>query len=168
MKADAKQRLDQILGGYDEKLAETARVEAAKRAAQAAFPERFVTLKTQIIRPCIQEIADVLNERGHEAAVRDQEESSSSAEGVKSAAISLRVVPKPFAHGTRDANPVAIEISFSANRNERKVVVSCTNTMMNHLGRIGKRGEYEVDAVTAEVVAGQVIETLGEAFGTTR
>lgn len=167
MKVEAKQQLDRILGAYDEKLAEAARIEAAKRAAQAAFPERFGALK-QTIRPIMQEIADALNARGHEAAVREQEESSSSTDGVKSAAVSLRVVPKPFAHSARESNQVAIEVSFTANRAERKVIVSASNTMMNHAGRIGKRGEYEIDDVTTEVVATHVIETLGDAFGVPR
>ena len=168
MKDEEKKQLKKIIGDYDEKLAEAARLDAATRAAQVAFPERFLALKTETIRPVIQEIADVLNERGHEAAVREQDESSSTAGGVKSAAISLRLVPKPFAGNPAEANPVAIEISFSANRVERKVTVSSTNTMMNHGGRIGKRGEYDLDAVTSDVVASHVIQTLTEAFGGTR
>jgi hypothetical protein len=167
MKDDDKQELEKILGEYDDKLAEAARVETAKRAAQAAFPDRFTALKKTII-PVIQQIADSLNARGHEATVRDQEESSSSAEGVRSAAVALRLVPKPFAHGSRETNQVAIEVSFSANRTERKVIVSSTNTMMNHAGRIGKRGEYEIDEVDDGVVAGHVIHTLADAFRGTR
>ena len=168
MNDEAKVLLKKIIGDYDERLAETARIEAATRAAQAAFPERFLSLKAATIRPVIQEIADVLNERGHDASVREQDESASTAGGVKSAAVSLRIVPKPFARLPAEANPVAIEISFSANRSERKVTVSSTNTMMNHGGRIGKRGEYDIDAVTSEVVATHVIQTLHEAFGLAR
>jgi hypothetical protein len=37
--------------------------------------------------------------------------------------------------------------------------------MINHGGTVGKRGEYEVDAVTAEVVTTHIIQTLSEAFG---
>lgn len=37
--------------------------------------------------------------------------------------------------------------------------------MINHGGAVGKRGEYEVDAVTADVVTTHVLQTLGEAFG---
>jgi len=168
MKDEAKKQLTKLIGDYDEKLAETAKVEAATKAAQAAFPTRFLALESETIRPLLQEIADLLKERGHEAAVREQDESSSTAGGVKSAAISLRVVPKPFAGNPVESNPVAIEIAFSANRAERKVTVSSTNTMMNHGGRIGKRGEYELDAVTSDVVANHVIQTLTEAFGGAR
>src|SRR5438552_4502159 len=124
MKDEAKNQLTKILGLYDEKLAEAERIEAATRAAQAAFPERFASLKSQIIRPAIQEFADVLNASGHEVTVREQEESSSAVGGVTFAAISLRIVPKPFARKTSETNKSFIEITFAANRSERKITVS--------------------------------------------
>lgn len=168
MKDEAKSQLQKIVGDYDKKLAESEREAAAKRAASAAFPGRFAALKTEIIQPAMQELADILNERGHEASVREQEESSSTVGGVKSAAIWLRVVPKPFAHKSAETHPITVEIAFSANRSERKVTVASTNTMIGHSGTVGKCGEYEIDAVTADVVASHVIQTLGEAFGGTR
>jgi hypothetical protein len=164
MKDEAKEQLKKIMGDYEAKLFEAERLEAAKRAAQAAFPERFVALKKDTVRPLLQEVADLLNARGHEASVREQDESSSTGGGVKSAAISLRVVPKPWAHKSTEPNPSAIEIHFSANRGERKVTVSSTNTMIGHGGSVGKRGEYEIDAVTTEVLSNHVIQTLHEAF----
>jgi hypothetical protein len=165
MRDEAKSQLKKIIQDYDMKLAEVERIDAAKRAADAAFPERFVAFKMETIRPALQEIVDMLNERGHAASVREQEESSSTAGGVKSAAISLRVVPKPFAHKSLEPNPTTIEVTFSANRSERKVIVASTNTMIGHGGSVGKRGEYEMDAMTADIVANHVIQTLNEAFG---
>ncbi|MGO9833324.1 MAG: hypothetical protein ACLP1X_03840 [Polyangiaceae bacterium] len=165
MRDEAKSQLKKIVGDYDEKLAEAERVDAARRAALAAFPGRFVTLKKETIQPAIQEIADMLNERGHEASVGEQEESSSTAGGVKSAAVWLRIVPKPFAHKSTETNPITIEVAFSANRSERRVTVASTNTMIGHNGSVGKCGEYEIDALTADVVVTHVIQTLNEAFG---
>ena len=166
MKDEAKTQLEKIVRDYDEKLAEADRVDAAKRTAQAEFPARFAGLKTTTIQPAIQEIADMLNEKGHRASLHEQEESSSAVGGVKSAAVSLRVVPKPFANRASETNPSVIEVTFSANPGNRKIAVSSTNTMVGHGGSIGKRGEYEIDAVTADVVAGHVIQTLSEAWGT--
>jgi hypothetical protein len=168
MKDEAKIQLKQIIGDYDTKLAEAERTDAAKRAADAAFPERFATFKTKTIRPALEEIVEMLSERGHEASVREQDESSSAAGGVKSAAISLRIVPRPYAHKSTEPNSVNIEITFSANRSERRVSVSSINTITGHGGSVGKRGEYDIDVVTADVVANHVIQTLREAFGTPR
>jgi hypothetical protein len=167
MKEETKSLLKKIVGDYDEKLAQTERIDAEKRAALAAFPARFVALKTTTIQPAIQEMADLLNERGHKASVHEQEESSSAVGGVKSAAVSLRVVPKPFAQRAPETNPSSIVVTFAANLSDRKVAVSSTNTMMGSGGSIGKRGEYELDAVTEDVVASHVLQTLKEAFGGT-
>ena len=165
MKDDAKTQLKKIISDYDAKLAENERFEKAKREAQAAFPARFVSLKTEIIHPAIKEVVDMLNEGGHVASVREQEDSSTAEGGVKSAAISLRVVPRPFTAKASEVNAISIEVTFSANRAARKVAVSSTNTMINHGGTVGKRGEYEIEDLTADIVTTHVLQTLAEAFG---
>jgi hypothetical protein len=165
MKDDTKAHLERLLGNYDERLAATESREAAIRAAQAAFPERFVALKTTTIRPALEEFIGVLKRHLHEGTVRDQEESASSAGGVALASISLRVVPKPFANkSTTEAPKSFIEVTFSANRTERKVTVSSTSTILDSGGSRGKRGEYDIEALTSEVVATHVLRALEEAL----
>jgi hypothetical protein len=166
MNDDAKNQLKTLLGAYDEKLAEAARVHAANSAADLAFPERYALLRSDTIRPAIQEFADVLNGRGHEVTVRELEESTSSDVGVTFATIALRIVPKAFAHKTA-APKSFIEISFSANRNERKIIVSSTNTMINSAGGVGKRGAYDIDALTTAVIEAHVIHLLREGLSGT-
>jgi len=168
MKDEAKDQLKQILGTYDERLAEREQIDAAKRAAEAAFPGRFGTLVTDTIRPAVSEFVEVLNGRGHDATVREQEESSSGVSGVTSANIALRVVPKPFAHKSKETSKVFIEVTFSANRAERKVIVSSTNTLINSGGSLGKRGEYEIAALTSDLVADHLLQTLREALAGAR
>jgi hypothetical protein len=164
MKDEAKKHLKQILGAYEERLAEASRREAASRAAKEAFPLRFSTLSKEVFLPVLGEIAEMLNARGHEATVREQEESSTSVGGVSSAAVGLCVVPKPFVPKTTDTKRSFVEIMFSANRSEQKIIVSTTNTIMNSGGGLGKRGEYELEGMTGDVVAEQVLRTLEEAF----
>lgn len=162
MKDDAKKQLTDILGAYDEKLDEVGRAEAASRAAHAAFPERFTALMKDTIRPTFQEFADAMNGRGHQAEVREQEAESAVKGGATFTTISLHVVPKAFVNKSADASKSFIEISFSAKRSERKIGVSSTNTMQNSGATIGKRGEYELEAVTPEVVASHVLHALKE------
>jgi hypothetical protein len=164
MKSEAKNTLETILGTYDDKVAEDARKIAAKRAADLEFPARFATLRAETLRPAIHEFVEVLNGHGHEATSREQEESSTTTGGITLASISLRVNPKPFAHKSPDTNRSFIEVTFSANRAERKVTVSSTNTIVNSSGNLGKRGEYEIEALTADVVAEHVLRTLQEAL----
>jgi hypothetical protein len=164
MKDETKAQLETMLASYDEKLAEIERRNAAVRAAQAAFPERFDSLKATVIRPVLQEFIAVLEGRGHVASLREQEESSTTSGGITLAAISLRIIPKPFANKSTEKNNNFIEITFSANRTERKITVSSTNTIINSGGSRGKRGEYEVEGTTTDVVASHVLQTLHEAL----
>jgi hypothetical protein len=164
MKSDAKNHLEEILGKYDARLLEEERAVAAKRADEAAFPARFATLRAETLRPAMQEFVDLLTARGHAATVIEREESSTTAGGFSHAAISLRVSPKPFADKSPETSKIFIEITFSGNRRDRKVSVSSTNTTINSSGNVGKRGEYPIEAVSAEVVAEEVIRTLQEAL----
>jgi hypothetical protein len=162
MKIEAKNQLENILQAYDDKVAEEERNVAAKRAADLAFPARFAKLRAETIRPALQAFVEAIRGHGHEASAREQEESTSTTAGVSSAAISLRMTPKSLAHKSTETNRSFIEVTFSANRNERKVTVSSTNTIVNSSGGLGKRGEYEIEAMTADVVADHVIRTLQE------
>jgi hypothetical protein len=160
MKDDTKNELTRILGLYDDRLAEAARAEAAKRAAELAFPGRYAALRSNAIRPALQEFADILNGRGHEVTVRELEESTSSEGGVTLASIALRIAPKTHAASPSATKKSFVEISFSANRNERRITVSSTNTMISSAGSVGKRGDYNIEEVTPEVIEGHVLQTL--------
>ncbi len=168
MKDGARDELKKILSAYDEKIAEVARVDAANRAAQVAFPERYAALRRDTIRPLMQEFADMCNERGHEASVRDTEESTTTEGGVLLAAITLRIIPKVFVSRATATNKSYVEISFSANRGDQKIGVSSTNTMINSAGNVGKRGEYALDMVTPDVIETHMLQTLREALVGTR
>jgi hypothetical protein len=165
MNDEAKSQLAKILGDYDAKLTKADRVDAANRAAEAAFPERFRELKAQTLRPALQEVAEMLNGSGHEASVLEQEESSSVVGGVRAAAVSLRIVPKPFAHKSTVPNPSSIEITFAVKHGERRISVSWTSTLIAGGGGVGKRGEYELEGVTSDVIVNHVTQALNEAFG---
>ncbi|HTB79213.1 MAG TPA: hypothetical protein VK762_38485 [Polyangiaceae bacterium] len=164
MKSETKTQLEEVLGAYDARLLEEERAIAAKRAADAAFPARFATLRTETLRPAIQEFIDLLTAHGHGATAIEREESSTTTGGFSHAAISLRIHPKPFVNKSTETNKAFIEVTFAANRSERKITVSSTNTTINATGNVGKRGEYPIDAMTAEIVAEQVIRTLQEAL----
>lgn len=164
MKGEAKIELERMLAEYDDKLTEVARLGAAERAAQTEFPVRFATLRAEVIRPALQELAQMLNSHGHEVTVSETEGSSSKAGGVTLAATSLRVVPKPFAHKTPAKNENFIEVTFVANPAERKITISSTNTMTTFGGSVENRGEFAIEALTSDVVAAVVLQTLRDAF----
>jgi hypothetical protein len=164
MKSETKTQLEEILGKYDARLVEEERAVAAKRVADAEFPARFDALRVGMLRPAMQEVIDLLSAHGHVATIIEREESSTTVGGFSHAAISLRINPKPFAQKSPETNKTFIEVTFSANRSERKVTVSSTNTTIHSIGNVGKRGEYPIEALTADVVTEEVTRTLQEAL----
>jgi hypothetical protein len=164
MKNETKSELKAILGKYDGRLLEEERAVSAARAAEEAFPTRFATLRTETLRPAMQELVELLSTHGHAATVIERDESSTTVGGFLHAAISLRINPKHLASKSPEADKTFIEIVFAANRRERKVSVSSTNTAINSSGNVGKRGEYLIEALTADVVAEEVTRTLQEAL----
>jgi hypothetical protein len=168
MKGEAKAELERVLGVYDDKLAEDARLGAAERAARTEFPARFARLRAEVISPTLHELAQVLGAHGHEVTVSEREGSSSNAGGVTLAHISLRVVPKPFARKVPAKSENFIEVTFAANPAERKVLVSSANTTTAFRGSVGDHGEYTIDALTADVVVDAVVQTLKDAFTVTK
>jgi hypothetical protein len=164
MKKDALDELRQLLNSYGDRLSESERRAAAHKEAHEMFPARFLELKAKTIQPVLTEFVDELQKEGHYASVRDLEEGHRDG-AFASASITLRIVPKPYASKASEAGGSSIETVFSANRAEQKVVVSCNNTVFATGGSRGKRCEYDLATVTADVVAEQVLLTLKEAFG---
>ena len=168
MKDEAKKQLKRILAVYDERLAETERVEAERRAAKEAFPVRFAALKKDTILPILEEFAEAYSPDKYwltTAKATEQDESSSTA-GVTSDRRS-GCASFPSCSGRRRRIRRRASSRFRSRPNflsERKVVVSSTNTLINSGGGVGKRGEYELETLTGDVVVGHVMQTLEEAL----
>jgi hypothetical protein len=166
MDQEAKNELTSILATYRERVVEGQRREAKVKAARAAFVEAFVRVKAEIIGPVLEEFVLQLNEAGHQASVTDQKEGSDRNGHFSPASMALRIVPArigdmPLAPsgGTR------IDVTFSANEQSMKVLVSSSN---NANGAIGKRGDYELADLDKRFVETHVLDTIREAFAVRR
>lgn len=159
----AKDDLQEILGAYDARVVDGQKREAKLKADRASFAELFRSVKTERISPLLKDFATELNEHGHMANVLDQDEPSHQNGSFLPASIALRITPRPMVKGEAAA-PVAhgpIEVKFSANQNEMKVLVSSSH---NPQGGSGKRGEHELAELTDEFVVSSVLRTIREAF----
>jgi len=162
MDQEAKNELTSILSAYRERVVDGQAREAKVKAARAAFVEAFARVKADIIGPVLEEFVLQLNEAGHQASMADQKEGSDRNGQFSPASMALRIVPArigetPLASsgGTR------IEVTFFANEQTMKVLVSSSN---NANGAIGKRGDYELADLDKRFVETHVLDTIREAF----
>jgi hypothetical protein len=162
MDQEAKNELDSILTTYRERMVDGQAREAKAKAARAAFVEAFRSVKAERIGPVLEEFAVRLNEAGHHASVVDQQEASDRNGHFNPASIAIRIVPARIGEvAPLPSGGTRIEVTFSANEQTMKVLVSSSN---NSNGSIGKRGDYEIADLTKGFVEGHVLRTLREAF----
>jgi hypothetical protein len=163
MNTQAKDELKGILAAYGARIVGSQQREAKLKADRASFVELFRGLKTDMIAPILNDFAVQLNEHGHLATVLDQEEPSHRNGSFVPASIALRIVPLAMSRpdSISQASNGPVEVKFSANQNEMKVLVSSSH---NAQGGSGKRGEYPLADLTEEFVVRSVLRTIHEAF----
>jgi hypothetical protein len=162
MNSQAENELSTILAGYKVRVLDSQEREANIKAARAEFVETFRALKKDRIGPILEEFVARLKDGGHQATVLDQQEASDGNGRFTPASISLRVLPARVADSALAPSASArIEITFAANAQTIKVLVSSTN---NGSGTTGRRGDYELSEMTVEFVEANVLTTIREGF----
>jgi hypothetical protein len=159
---EAKNELKSILTAYQDRLHDSQERATKTKNDRAAFVEAFRTLKTERIAPMLEDFVGQMNEAGHLASIVDQQEASDRNGQFTPASIALRVVPARIGDVAAQASGSArIEVTFAANQQTMKVLVSSSH---NANGAIGKRGDYELSDLTKEFVQANVLKTIREAF----
>jgi hypothetical protein len=162
MDRESEDELVNILQAYRAKMVEAEDREAKRKAARASFVDVFRSLKVDRIGPVLRDFAARLNEHGHEASVVDQQDASDKNGRFAPASIALRVVPARIGNApVAQSGRTLVEVTFSANQEAMKIVISSSN---NGQGTSGRRGQYDVEEVTQEFVVSNVLKTLRDAF----
>jgi hypothetical protein len=164
MDRESEEELKSILAAYRAKIVEAEEREARRKAARVSFIDVFRSLKAERIAPVMRDFAARLNEHGHEASVVDQQDASDRNGRFAPASISLRVIPARIGDvPVGQSGRALVEVTFSANQEAMKVVISSSN---NGQGTSGKRGQYDVEEVTQDFVVSNVLKTIRDAFAT--
>jgi hypothetical protein len=162
MDHESDSELKSILAAYQARIVDAQEREAKRKADRASFIDVFRTLKAERIGPVLHDFAAQLNEHGHEASVVDQQDASDRNGRFTPASIALRVVPARIGEApVGQSGRALVEVTFSANQDAMKVVISSSN---NGQGTSGKRGQYDIEEVSQDFVVSNVLKTIREAF----
>jgi hypothetical protein len=162
MDHQSENELKSILAAYHAKMVDAEEREAKRKADRVSFIDVFRTLKAERIGPVLQDFAARLNEHGHDASVVDHQDASDKNGRFTPASIALRVVPARIGDApVGQSGRALVEVTFSANQDAMKVVISSSN---NGQGTSGKRGQYDLEQVTQDFVVANVLTTIREAF----
>lgn len=166
MDGKAARSIETILEAYERKQ-RAARLEAELRRAQRAeFLEQFALRGRDVIRPVMQEAAELLRRSGHEYEIIEHTGDPGSDKSAE-AAVTLMIFPDgehpsdPRHEDYRGWPHIAFIVSSG-----RNTVLAYECAMMPGVGgHAGTAAEYPVDQITPECVREHIVSVLSRAMG---
>ncbi len=160
MKEALRSDLDSVLNLWEERQqAELARLEEIQQE-KTHFIREFSRLRREVIRPCLEEFARVLTERGHNCRIEEEDyyvHGGSTSRDVK-IGMNIFIRGKESARGHSNYPFIA----FLASKQERTVRIQASTRLPGRAGTIGSRGHHPLDELTREFIEAEMISFLRE------
>lgn len=158
MREETKARLDQILEGYERKRIDFLRQHELTRLERQEFLDAFNRKIRGTIRPCLEELGNLIKLRGHGFEITQKTERCDPNGNTESACIKMEILPD----GVRAQAGERPSISFVAD-SIRKEIWTQVSTIMS--GCAGQRSVFSLDEIDETVVEEEVLSVLGSCFG---
>lgn len=155
-----KSKLDKILDDFDKKQKLIEEINKQVKSQKNIFHTKFDQIRKKVIRPCLEEISEKLQARGHKTSILEQEAAFPSIGQSTDKNISLNIYPCSDIH-QRGNTPY---ISFNANLIKKVISIYGSTMMPTKGGTKGPRGDYPIAHLTKEVVESEVLKLLEESF----
>jgi hypothetical protein len=160
VKEETKNRLANVLNRYDEEQSGAKKQAQETQTAQEELLQAFGHLRTEVIRPSMEAIGTVLQTRGHDYKIVE-EDVSTDAPGKQDVMISMYIFPsRAGAPSTTRELLHFPRISFRADPYWRRIIVQTSNVTLTYGELSGGRGEYSISQVTAEFVEKELVQIV--------
>jgi len=166
--SEIKKKLSAVLDEYDKAVANRQKAVEKSKSEHEKFIEEFKRLRTEVIRPVMEEFGVELRQRGHEYEIEERDETHDYEGRTLSAHITMTVYPKDIERNefTKRFSDTPY-VWFHASTYEKKIHVGSSNIMTGRGGSGGPTGEYEITQVNHNFVEQQVARGLERIFGPT-
>jgi hypothetical protein len=158
MRSETRTKLQGVLDNYKQKQLTMLKLHEQTKSERELFLNNFYQKVSKTIRPCFEELGQLLRSKGHGFEITQRRESLDIHGNMQSASIKLEILPNGFreAAGSRPA------ISFIANSIRREVWTQVSTFMS---GCAGQRSVYTLEEITEDVVEEEVLSVLASCFG---
>ena len=95
MADNSSSNLDAILDQYDEKLLRAKEAQVVREVREAEFITQYKQLQSEIIRPAMEHISEVLESRGHKVVINENDDGLYSEGPSTSVSIEMKFYPSP-------------------------------------------------------------------------
>ena len=163
MEDQTKNKLKEIFDKHDAKKLAAKKAEEKIKTEKDTFLEDFTRAISNTIRPSLEEIAATLEARGHGCKISVNKETETQHDGLHNAQIRMVIYPNVH-NGRRGPDHEQPSISFIAIPSAKTIMVHGSTIMPGQGGRAGKRGDYQFDKITPEIVETETVNLLNECF----
>ena len=162
MKNDIKSKLETLLDNYEKKQLEEEIKQEQIQTAKEIFLENFKELMENVIRPAMEDIGEILEQKGHQYNIAEQEYSIDRKGFIKEAHIEFNVFPTGKTEKFRfDNHP---SVSFATDTGSLIVEAHGSYVMPEVRGEKYHLGTYELSEISGDLVEKEILDILIKAF----
>jgi hypothetical protein len=160
MKKEDELHLESILKSFEQKLADSKDAKDLQQSKDDAFYIEFDRVRTEVIRPAMEDIGAQLKARGHGCEISEagDEKRKRDAKITMSITIGARTSTYAPEH--------VVSISF-ARAGHTSIAIHAATSVKTRRAFVGPRGNYAASEITTDLVQKTILEVLGEIFNPT-
>jgi hypothetical protein len=162
MKNDTRSKLETLLDNYEKKRLEEEIKQEQIQTAREIFLENFQELREKVMRPAMEEIGEILEQKGHQYNIEEQEYSIDRKGFTQEAHIEFNVFPTGKTEKFHfDNHP---SVSFATDIGSLNVEAHGSYMMPEIRGEKDHLGTYTLSEITGELVEKEILAILVKAF----
>ena len=158
MKKEDESRLESILKTFEQKLAKSKDAKDQRQSEEDVFYMEFKRIRTQVIRPAMEDIGNQLKARGHNSDISEVGDERSKRDAKITMSITMGGVPS-----SAYAPENTVSVSFS-HTGHTTISFHASTPMQNRRGFTGLRGNFAASEITTDMVEKKILEVLEEVF----
>ena len=158
MNKEDESRLESILMTFEQKLEKSKDAKEQRQSEEDVFSMEFKRIRTQVIRPAMEDIGNQLRARGHSSEISEVGDERSKRDEKITMSITIGGVPTS---AYTPENTVSVSFSHTGHTT---ISMHASTPMQNRRASGGLRGNYAASEITTDVVEKQILEVLGEVF----
>ena len=162
MKNDSILKLEMLLDNYEKRRLEEEIKQEQIQTAKEIFLEHFKEVMENVIRPAMEEIGEILEQKGHHYNIKEQEYAVDRKGFIQEAHIEFNVFPTGKTEKFQfDNHP---SVSFATDTSSLKVEAHGSYMMPEIRGEKYHLGTFEISEIRADLVEKEILDILIKAF----
>jgi hypothetical protein len=157
MKKEDKSHLESIMTRFEQKLANSKDAKERQQSEEDAFFIEFKRVRSQVIRPAMEEIGNELKARGHSSEILEVGDERSKRDAKITMRITINGIPTSAYTPENTAS-----ISFS-HTGHATIAIHAITPIKNRSDFAGP-GNYVISEITTDLIEKKILELLEEIF----